>query len=259
VSADSTVPLPVAEESKEVVAGPTKRNLKESLWHRFRMASFAARDSSPSASSPSPSPFFTVDPFNAQAYDSRGSQLIREMSRRHDCALQEVESVYSIFRRYGTAAMELADFQQMVYRLLNVNSGQLPEQRITQFWKAIEVDGTGEVVFEEFFPWYRKHFVENAAMSTPAEPLCSSVTVRLPKMLEQFDLGTVRAQCDLDADSSEWIPRRARPSVMKGVARLLVEPGEPFPADLNQTSSADSTTTLETLDLYGIMPRLIVL
>eukprot|EP00746_Dinoflagellata_sp_MGD_P066712 gnl/MRDRNA2_/MRDRNA2_27603_c0_seq1.p1 gnl/MRDRNA2_/MRDRNA2_27603_c0~~gnl/MRDRNA2_/MRDRNA2_27603_c0_seq1.p1 ORF type:complete len:593 (-),score=115.31 gnl/MRDRNA2_/MRDRNA2_27603_c0_seq1:1-1779(-) len=92
----------------------------------------------------------------------KGQRVIRDIARKYELPLVEVESVkrtYDGFDDDGSGEIDIEEFTKLLYKLIKVPVNlELPASRVKAFWKEIDVDGSGSVNFEEFLMWYKRYF-----------------------------------------------------------------------------------------------------
>ena len=86
----------------------------------------------------------------------------RDLARKHNISMAEVDSVHSMFQVFDedeSGEIEFPEFEKLLYKLLKVpKEVELPATRVQHFWKQIDLDGSGGVCFAEFLRWYIKYF-----------------------------------------------------------------------------------------------------
>jgi len=86
----------------------------------------------------------------------------RDLARKHNLSIAEVDSVHSMFQFVDedeSGEIEFPEFEKLLYKLLKVpKEAELPATRLQHFWKQIDIDGSGSVDFAEFLQWYLKYF-----------------------------------------------------------------------------------------------------
>merc|ERR1711904_14583 len=87
---------------------------------------------------------------------------IREVARKYDVEFVEVENVKRMFDKFdedGGGLLEFGEFKILLYRLMKIPAHlEMPSSRVKQFWAEIDLDGSGNVDFEEFLQWYMRSF-----------------------------------------------------------------------------------------------------
>jgi len=86
----------------------------------------------------------------------------RDLARKHNLSIGEVDSVHSMFQLFDedeSGEIEFPEFEKLLYKLLKIpKDADLPATRLQHFWKQIDIDGSGSVDFAEFLQWYMKYF-----------------------------------------------------------------------------------------------------
>merc|ERR1719272_2625163 len=101
----------------------------------------------------------------SRSEDEHGNSALEQLPAK-ECARQwgvpfsEVEAVKDIFEQYDLDKLGYLDvgrFTRALPAVLRAPRGlEVPESRITFFWKEIDRARTGKVSFEQFFWWYRQ-------------------------------------------------------------------------------------------------------
>lgn len=95
---------------------------------------------------------------------TRKEREFRELCRKHDLSIVEVESYRKFFEEFdsdGSGEIEEDEFPELVRKCAKVPKGvEIPEARFKVLWKEADRDGGGSVDFEEFVLFYRKYFAD---------------------------------------------------------------------------------------------------
>lgn len=106
--------------------------------------------------------WYSMNSFAEKLLLNPEQQKMRDIARRWDAPIAEIEQVKRAFDSFDSDGSGLIDFEEfghLLRKLLKVPAhAEVPENRLTAFWKEIDADGSGEVDFEEFVSWYRKYF-----------------------------------------------------------------------------------------------------
>merc|ERR1712224_904628 len=111
--------------------------------------------------------------------------LTRDLARKYNLSIAEVDSVHSMFQLFDedeSGEIEFDEFEKLLYKLLKVpKEAELPATRLQHFWKQIDIDGSGSVDFAEFLQWYMKYFDMKGSghYVTPMERFYQSMRPRL--------------------------------------------------------------------------------
>lgn len=125
--------------------------------------------------------WFTSHAFLEKMLMPPSQQKVRGLARKWEIPLDIVETIHKEFSRYDedeSGTIEFEEFKKLLYTLLKIPSGlDLPNSRVTAFWKEIDIDGSGYVDFEEFLSWYRRYFdvKGGGSMASPIEQFYSSI------------------------------------------------------------------------------------
>lgn len=107
--------------------------------------------------------------FSEAALLSNGERFLRDIARQYGCTVPDVEAIKRSFDKYdddGSGIIDYTEFGQLIKVLLGVkDEDSLPENRVLAFWRELDQDGSNEVVFKEFIPWYLSYFHTNAEAS----------------------------------------------------------------------------------------------
>merc|ERR1711990_1035060 len=79
--------------------------------------------------------------------------------------------------------LEFNEFKVLLYRLMKIPAHlEMPQSRVKQFWAEIDIDGSGNVDFEEFLQWYMRYFdlAGGGQLISPIEHFYKSVRQLLP-------------------------------------------------------------------------------
>eukprot|EP00411_Alexandrium_monilatum_P040100 CAMPEP_0175391928 /NCGR_PEP_ID=MMETSP0095-20121207/32161_1 /TAXON_ID=311494 /ORGANISM="Alexandrium monilatum, Strain CCMP3105" /LENGTH=428 /DNA_ID=CAMNT_0016690493 /DNA_START=9 /DNA_END=1292 /DNA_ORIENTATION=- len=100
--------------------------------------------------------------FNELLLLTPSQRAIRDIARKFDKPVPFVEAIKREFDRFDadrSGIIEYEEFCKLLVLLLNVSDTEaLPESRIRTFWRELDFNGTGEVEFGEFIPWYLNYF-----------------------------------------------------------------------------------------------------
>jgi len=117
--------------------------------------------------------WYQVNLFSSCLNMSKKEAQIRHISKTLGIPIQDVEAIRDIFRKYDTDDSGFIceiEFRDLLGKLLKIpNIDEMPEKRLKTFWNKIDTDGSGEVSFEEFLPWYYNHFAGSSAKNSKSQ------------------------------------------------------------------------------------------
>lgn len=93
-------------------------------------------------------------------------RLIRKLAREQAMWLPDVENVKKIFDSFDkdkSGEIDQLEFRKILCSLMNVkNMADMSEQRLSRYWREVDVDGSGAIGFDEFLAWYCNIFLAQA-------------------------------------------------------------------------------------------------
>lgn len=103
---------------------------------------------------------------------------VRQIAREKGLPVIDVEAYQAKFSAYdddGSGEIEYEEFSALVASLLKVPEGmEFPEKRMQQLWREADLDGGGNINFDEFLAFYKKYFDSNSNKN-PLDTFYSSV------------------------------------------------------------------------------------
>jgi len=106
----------------------------------------------------------------------------RDLARKLKISILDAENYKKVFDTVDkdcSGFIEYGEFIEVVYKLTKVPEGvDLPATRLQQLWRQADVDGSGQIDFEEFVIFYRKSFDHTS--SDPIEDFYANVNKNLP-------------------------------------------------------------------------------
>merc|ERR1712039_359317 len=102
-------------------------------------------------------------------------RTLRTIARGFEKPVPEVEMIkqqFDSFDNNGSGSIEYPEFAQLMNILIGVKGeDKVPDSRVKSFWRELDIDGSGEVEFCEFIPWYLGYFDTTGSPSgtTPLE------------------------------------------------------------------------------------------
>jgi len=88
---------------------------------------------------------------------------IRQIAREHGLPIvwvEEYKKSFDTFDEDGSGNIEFDEFQKLLYKLIKVPAHlDLPVNLVRQFWAEADIDGGGEIGFEEFLMFYTRYFM----------------------------------------------------------------------------------------------------
>jgi len=104
----------------------------------------------------------------------------RNFAKKYKLSVVDADAVRAKFLSFdedGSGTIEFPEFQKLLSKLMKIPRGQeLPANKIKHFWREIDIDGSGDVCFDEFLQWYIKYFDMNGNSEiSPIEQLYKSV------------------------------------------------------------------------------------
>jgi len=120
--------------------------------------------------------WFSAHSFVEDFLLSNETRHLRNLSRKHEMSLVEVERIKNQFDHGdhdGSGHIDYEEFHRVLFDVLKVPRHlEMPESRVNQFWKEIDEDASGEVDFEEFLAWYIRYFrSEGSTTADGANPI----------------------------------------------------------------------------------------
>lgn len=106
----------------------------------------------------------TQHAFTEELLLTNEQRKIRALARRYQVSVPSVEAIKEQFDRFDTDKSGWIDFEEFAKLLATLVCTKelactvLPDSRIKAFWREIDLDGSGEVDFAEFIPWYLRYF-----------------------------------------------------------------------------------------------------
>jgi len=84
---------------------------------------------------------------------------IRKMSKRYGFNILDLERVCNVYSKYaeggGTGCIDKSKFKQILCRVIGIPmDADVPEDTLRRYFREMDVNGDGEVDFEEFAKWY---------------------------------------------------------------------------------------------------------
>mmetsp|Transcript_48970 Transcript_48970/g.129448 ORF Transcript_48970/g.129448 Transcript_48970/m.129448 type:complete len:377 (-) Transcript_48970:156-1286(-) len=80
---------------------------------------------------------------------------LRELARKLCVPTRVIEKAYSAFEQIG--GLCLPKFRTLLQGKASPRGRDVSEERILSLWRELHADGSGEVDFPEFAPWYLRH------------------------------------------------------------------------------------------------------
>jgi len=106
--------------------------------------------------------WITRNSFSEYLLLTPGQREIRSIARKFNRPVHEVESIKHQFDRFdgnGSGSIEYREFAELLSLLLGVtDASTLAESRIRSFWRELDDNGSGEIDFSAFIPWYITYF-----------------------------------------------------------------------------------------------------
>lgn len=108
--------------------------------------------------------WYASNGFNQEMLTSENHKEIRKMAQQHDIKEETVETIKKIFDSCdedGSGEVGPDEFKHILHKCLKVpQGGWVPPSRVQYFWSQIDLDGSGEISFPEFFRWWLRYFDE---------------------------------------------------------------------------------------------------
>lgn len=90
---------------------------------------------------------------------------IRFLARQQDMRLPDVEKIKDLFYEFDkdrSGKIDEDEFRHMLYKILRVkNESDVPLKRLQRYWREVDVDGSGDITFDEFLSWHKTSFSKN--------------------------------------------------------------------------------------------------
>lgn len=95
-------------------------------------------------------------------------RLIREVAKKVDFDLVQVEKVWKEFKRLdrdNSGQLDFEEFKVLIQSQLSPNGNvEVTPKVVEKFWIEVDTDGSGSISFEEFVTWYERFFGERDPM-----------------------------------------------------------------------------------------------
>jgi len=89
--------------------------------------------------------------------------MLRRLAKKHGLSCVMLEDLHQFFTQHdkdGSGAIKRQEFDELMSRLHGSKDAyDLPQGRLLSFWDQADLDGNGEITFEEFLAWFIRYFV----------------------------------------------------------------------------------------------------
>lgn len=96
--------------------------------------------------------------FNEEITVPSEERAFRELARKHQWPLNEVDDTKAMFDRFNkdqSGSVGESEFCDILCHVMNVkDKSDVPAMTLQRYFREVDVDGSGDVTFEEFLLWY---------------------------------------------------------------------------------------------------------